>query len=72
MLNEMFKNGILINLKLPPDAPLILLTTFKAMWFQPTDPYSTRCEHTCESRNQSMRKVSCPTSDEPLQTQYFC
>ena len=40
MFNEMFKDGILINLEHPPDAPLIILTTLKTMWFQPIDPYT--------------------------------
>lgn len=65
-------DGILINLEHPPDAPLIMLTALKTMWFQPTDPYNTWRECTCESCNQSLRKVSCLISDEPLQTQYFC
>lgn len=49
MFTEMFKNGILINLEHSPDAPLIILTTLKTMWFQPTDPYNTYHECTCES-----------------------
>ena len=49
MFNEMFKDGILINLEHPPDAPLIILTTLKTMWFQPIDPYTTWRECTCET-----------------------
>lgn len=50
----MFKNGILINLGHPPDAPLIIVTTVQAMWLSPL----THTIHGVTAHVKSKIKVS--------------
>lgn len=50
----MFKNGILINLGHPPDAPLIIVTTMHAMWLSPL----THTIHGVTAHGKAKIKVS--------------